>query len=82
MATRDEVARQPLEQRRARLALTPDELAEEIHGQPEAVLARRPEATSWAAKEIVCHAGCAHSGQNLAVADSCRPQCWHRGHLI
>jgi DinB family protein len=55
MATRDEVARQPLEQRRARLALTPDELAAGIHGQPEAVLARRPEATSWAAKEIICH---------------------------
>jgi hypothetical protein len=55
MATRDEVARQPLEQRRARLALTPDELAAGIHGQPEAVLARRPAATSWAAKEIICH---------------------------
>ena len=41
MATRDEVARQPLEQRRARLALTADELAAGIHGQPEAVLARR-----------------------------------------
>jgi hypothetical protein len=51
MATRDEVARQPLEQRRARLALTPDELAAGIHGQPEAVLARRPAATSWAAKD-------------------------------
>ena len=55
MATRDEVARQPLEQRKARLALTPDELAAGIHGQSEAVLARRPEATSWAAKEIICH---------------------------
>src|SRR5262249_62175439 len=55
MATRDEVARQPLEQRRARLALTHDELAAGIHGQPEAVPARRPEAPSWAAKEIKFH---------------------------
>jgi len=55
MATRAEVARQPLEQRMARLALTADHLAAAIRGQPDAVLARRPEATSWAAKEIVCH---------------------------
>jgi hypothetical protein len=55
MLTRDEVARQPLEQRTARLALTADDLAAVIRGQPEAVLARRPEATSWAATEIICH---------------------------
>jgi hypothetical protein len=55
MATRDEVARQPLEQRRARLARTADDLAAVIHGQAEAVLARRPDATSWAATEVVCH---------------------------
>src|SRR5437867_1891244 len=55
MATRDEVARQPLEQRRARLALAADDLAAGIHAQSEAVLARRPAGTSWAAKEIVCH---------------------------
>ncbi|MGH7389255.1 MAG: hypothetical protein ACREM3_07320 [Candidatus Rokuibacteriota bacterium] len=51
MVTRDEVARQPLEQRTARLTLTADDLAAAIRGQPEAVLGRRPEATSWAATE-------------------------------
>jgi hypothetical protein len=55
MVTRDEVARQPLEQRTARLALTADDLTRAIRGQPVAVLARRPEATSWAATEIICH---------------------------
>ena len=55
MATRDEVARQPLEQRRARLARTADDLTAAIHGQAEAVLARRPDITSWAATEVVCH---------------------------
>ena len=43
MATRDEVARQPLEQRRARLTRTADDLTAAIHGQAEAVLARRGE---------------------------------------
>jgi DinB family protein len=55
MAIRDEVARQPLEQRRARLARSADDLTAAIHGQAEAVLARRPDATSWAATEVVCH---------------------------
>ena len=55
MVTRDEVARQPLEQRTARLARTADDLAAVIRGQPEAVLARRPEASSWAPTEIICH---------------------------
>ena len=55
MATHDEVARQPLERRMARLASTADDFAAAIHGRPEVVLARRPGATSWAATEIVCH---------------------------
>jgi hypothetical protein len=55
MVTREEVARQPLEQRTARLALTADDLAAAIRNQPETVLVRRPEATSWAATEVICH---------------------------
>jgi DinB superfamily len=55
MTTLTEVARQPLERRMARLALTADDFALAMQGQPEAVLARRPAAMSWAAKEIVCH---------------------------
>ena len=55
MATRDEVAQQPLEQRRARLARTADDLTAAIRGETEAVLARRPDAASWAAIEVVCH---------------------------
>ena len=55
MATLDEVAHQPLERRMARLASTADDLTTAIDGQPDAALARRPGATNWAAKEIVCH---------------------------
>ncbi len=38
-----------------RIARTPDDLAVAVRGQTEAVLVRRPDATNWAAKEIVCH---------------------------
>lgn len=38
-----------------RLGRTPDDLQEAVRGKPEAVLARRPGADAWAAKEIVCH---------------------------
>jgi hypothetical protein len=55
MATMEEVARQPLEQRTGRLARTADDLAAAIHGQSEAALVRRPDAKNWAAKEVICH---------------------------
>jgi len=47
--------RQPREQRIKRLERTADELAGAIRAQSEAVLARRPDAKNWAAKEVVCH---------------------------
>ena len=55
MPTMDEVAKQPLEQRLARLARTADDLAAALSGQPEAVLVRRPDAKNWAPKEVLCH---------------------------
>ncbi|MFQ5829780.1 MAG: DinB family protein, partial [Candidatus Methylomirabilia bacterium] len=38
-----------------RMRRTPDELAAALEGKAEAVLARRPAETAWAAKEVVCH---------------------------
>jgi hypothetical protein len=55
MATIEEVARQPLAQRLARMERTLDDLTAAIHGVSEAVLSRRPDDKNWAAKEIVCH---------------------------
>jgi hypothetical protein len=55
MPTLEEYAKQPLEQRLARLGRTADELAAAIRGQPEPVLSRRPDAKNWAAKEVLCH---------------------------
>src|SRR5437867_506118 len=55
MPTRDEYATRPIEQRLARLARTADELATAVGVVSDATLSRRPEATSWSAKEIVCH---------------------------
>ena len=55
MPTREEYLRQPLERRLARLARTPDELAEEVRTRSVDVLSRRPDASSWSATEIVCH---------------------------
>jgi hypothetical protein len=51
----EELSRPPLEQSWRRIARTADDLGAAIAGQPEAALARRPDAASWAAKEIVCH---------------------------
>jgi len=53
MPTRDEYATRPIEQRLARLARTADELAAAVGVVSDATLSRRPEATSWSAKEIV-----------------------------
>jgi hypothetical protein len=51
----EEPARPPLEQSSRRIARTADDLAAAIRGRSEAALARRPDAMSWAAKEIICH---------------------------
>jgi hypothetical protein len=51
----DEVAKWSLEDKLARLARTPDELAAAIAGQPESVMVRRPDGKSWAPTEVVCH---------------------------
>ena len=53
--TMDDVAKQPLEQRLARMARTSDDLAGALRGQPDAALSRRPDAKNWSAKEVVCH---------------------------
>jgi hypothetical protein len=55
MVTHDEVARQPLEQRTARMARTAEDLAGAIRDQSEAVLTQRPDAKKWAANEVICH---------------------------
>ena len=55
MSTLEHYARQPREQRMQHLTRTGDALAAAIKGQSDAVLARRPDAKNWAAKEIVCH---------------------------
>jgi hypothetical protein len=55
MATIEEVARQPLTQRLARMERTLHDLAAAIGDRSDAVLSRRPDEKNWAAKEIVCH---------------------------
>jgi len=55
MPTMEEYAKRPAAERMKRLARTGDELAAAIKGRDEAVLASRPDAKNWAAKECVCH---------------------------
>ena len=55
MPTMEEYAKQPAAERMKRLERTANELATAISGQSDAVLSRRPDATNWAAKEVVCH---------------------------
>jgi hypothetical protein len=55
MPTMEEYARQPRAQRLKRLERTADELLAAIRGQSDAALSRRPDASNWAAKEVVCH---------------------------
>jgi uncharacterized damage-inducible protein DinB len=55
MATMEEYAKQPVADRMKRLERTPDQLAEATRGRSDAALSRRPDATNWAAKEVVCH---------------------------
>jgi len=53
--TVDEYHHLSREARLARLARTPGELVAAIAGRGDDVLSRRPDATSWAAKEVLCH---------------------------
>lgn len=55
MPTREEVAKQPLEQRLGRMSHTAEDLAAAIRGQSEAALVRRPDSKNWAANEVICH---------------------------
>jgi DinB family protein len=55
MPTREEVAKQPLEQRLGRMSRTAEDLAAAIRGQSEAALVRRPDSKNWAANEVICH---------------------------
>ncbi|HET8578361.1 MAG TPA: DinB family protein [Methylomirabilota bacterium] len=55
MASIEEFAQLPREQRLARLACMPAELGEAVSGQSEAVLSRRPDGKNWAATEVICH---------------------------
>ena len=55
MATIEEYARRPRDERMARVERTPGELADAVKGASDAVLARRPAPTSWAVTEVICH---------------------------
>ena len=55
MATIEEYAQRPREERMARVERTPAELVDAIVGASAIVLARRPAPTSWAATEVICH---------------------------
>lgn len=55
MPTRDEWLRQPPGARLERMRRMADDLAAALTGRDDAVLSRRPDARSWAAKEVVCH---------------------------
>ena len=55
MATMEEYANQPRDQRLKRLERTAEELAETIKGQSGGVLTKRPGEKSWAGVEIICH---------------------------
>jgi hypothetical protein len=55
VATIEEYARRPREERMARIALTPGELTEAVRGASGQVLARRPAPASWAPTEVICH---------------------------
>ena len=55
MASIEEYATLPREERLARLVRTVDELAAAIRGQTDAAVSKRPDAKNWSAKEVVCH---------------------------
>lgn len=55
MPTMDEVAKQPREERLARMQRSADDFAAALKGQSDAALSKRPDAKNWAAKEVLCH---------------------------
>jgi hypothetical protein len=55
MATMEEYAKQPIDQRLKRLEKTADELAAAIKGQGVPALTKRPDEKNWAAVEVICH---------------------------
>ena len=55
MASIQEYARRPREERLARLARTPGELGAAVQGADAALLVRRPAPKSWAPTEVICH---------------------------
>jgi DinB family protein len=55
MPSIEDYARRPREERLARVARTPDELAAAVRRADAAVLAHRPAPKSWAPNEVVCH---------------------------
>jgi hypothetical protein len=55
MPSIEEYARRPREERLARIARTPDELAAAVRGADPALLVRRPAPKSWAPTEVICH---------------------------
>lgn len=55
MASIEDYARRPREERLARITRTPDQLADALRGADAGVLARRPAPKSWAPTEVICH---------------------------
>ncbi len=55
MPTIEDVKKMPLEQQLDRLGRTADDLAAAVQGASEAALSKRPDATNWAATEVLCH---------------------------
>jgi hypothetical protein len=55
MPSIEDYARRPREERLARIARTPDELADAVRSANAAMLANRPAPKSWAPTEVICH---------------------------
>src|SRR5215467_2689713 len=55
MTTRMEYARLPVGRCLERMQRTANEIAAAIADRSDPILSRRPQAASWAAKEVVCH---------------------------
>ena len=55
MPSIEEYTRRPREERLARIARTPEELASAVRSVDAAVLTHRPAPKSWAPTEVVCH---------------------------
>ena len=55
MATREHYAKLSREERLARIAVTPDELALAVKGRSDEALACRPDEKNWAPTEVICH---------------------------